>query len=83
MKAKSTPCYCQAYNFPHRVGGGECNRRDPLPSDQHEQEPLDPHTGRLAAYECICLWSPHPHCPQHGNELWRRTDIPDYMSRLK
>ena len=32
MKPKSTPCKCQAYPFPHRIGGGKCTRKTSEPS---------------------------------------------------
>jgi len=32
MPIKRNPtCWCKAYPFPHKVGGGKCNRRKLLP----------------------------------------------------
>lgn len=47
--------------------------------DRPPHERLDLHTGRPAKWECICLWSAHPHCPQHGDPAYRRDDIPHDM----
>ena len=39
----------------------------------------DAHTGRPEKWECICIRTAHPHCPQHGEARYRRDDIPRWM----
>lgn len=58
-----------------RIKGEELSRE----RERQERVPLDPHTGRDARFECICLRSAHPHCPQHGDSVHRRNDIPSHM----
>lgn len=47
--------------------------------EQNDRVPIDHQTGRDARFECICLRSSHPHCPQHGDSRHKRSDIPANM----
>jgi len=31
-------CYCSAYPFPHKAGGGKCRRRKPLPKTKRRND---------------------------------------------
>jgi hypothetical protein len=73
-QGKPTTCHCGAYKFPHRVGGGKCHRVMP-----QSKANIDSWTGRSSQWECTCFFKHNPYCPQHGNELYRRDDIPDSM----